>query len=171
MLEQLKEEANMTLTENGAATYISTKSHCLDLFGTIGAIRSSTEKDIIDRFVKAYSEDKNLAVKTLFFARDVREGLGERRVFRIILNYLAKYEPESVRRNIEYIAEYGRYDDLLCLIGTPCEKDALQIIEGQLKKDIASDTGVSLLAKWPLPSTHQTRKRYALHAVWHVCSE
>lgn len=93
MLEQLKEESNMTLTENGAATYISTKSHCLDLFSTIGAIRSSTEKDIIDRFVKAYSEDKNLAVKTLFFARDVREGLGERRVFRIILNYLAKYEP------------------------------------------------------------------------------
>ena len=64
MLEQLKEEANMTLTENGAETYISTKSHCLDLFSTIGAIRSSTEKDIIDRFVKAYSEDKNLAVKT-----------------------------------------------------------------------------------------------------------
>lgn len=157
MLEQLKEESNMTLTENGAATYISTKSHCLDLFSTIGAIRSSTEKDIIDRFVKAYSEDKNLAVKTLFFARDVREGLGERRVFRIILNYLAKYEPESVRRNIEYIAEYGRYDDLLCLIGTPCEKDALRIIEGQLKKDIASDTGVSLLAKW-LPSVNASNK-------------
>lgn len=157
MLEQLKEEANMTLTENGAATYISTKSHCLDLFGTIGAIRSSTEKDIIDRFVKAYSEDKNLAVKTLFFARDVREGLGERRVFRVILNYLAKYEPESVRRNIAYIAEYGRYDDLLCLIGTPCEKDALQIIEGQLKKDIVSDTGVSLLAKW-LPSVNASNK-------------
>lgn len=157
MLEYLKEESNMTLTENGAATYISTKSHCLDLFGTIGAIRNSTENDIIGRFVKAYSEDKNLAVKTLFFARDAREGLGERRVFRIILNYLAKYEPEVVRRNIEYIAEYGRYDDLLCLIGTPCEKDALRIIEGQLKKDIASDTGVSLLAKW-LPSVNTSNK-------------
>ena len=62
-----------------------------------------------------------------------------------------------MRRNIEYIAEYGRYDDLLCLIGTPCEKDALQIIEGQLKKDIASDTGVSLLAKW-LPSVNASNK-------------
>lgn len=78
-------------------------------------------------------------------------------MFRIILNYLAKYEPDSVRRNIEYIAEYGRYDDLLCLIGTPCEKDALRIIEGQLKKDIASDTGVSLLAKW-LPSVNASNK-------------
>lgn len=134
MLHYLKEESNMTLTENGASTYISTKSHCLDLFSAIGAIRKSPESDIIGRFIKAYAEDKNLAVKTLFFARDAREGLGERRVFRIILNYLAKYEPESVRRNIAYIAEYGRYDDMLCLIGTPCEKDALQIIEGQLKR-------------------------------------
>ena len=157
MLEQLKEESNITLTENGATTYISTKSHCLDLFSAIGAIRKSPESDIIGRFIKAYAEDENLALKTLFFARDAREGLGERRVFRIILNYLAKYEPESVRRNIEYIAEYGRYDDLLCLIGTPCEKDALQIIEGQLKKDIASDTGVSLLAKW-LPSVNASNK-------------
>lgn len=157
MLEQLKEESNMTLTENGAATYISTKSHCLDLFSTIGAIRKSPESDIIGRFIKAYAEDENLALKTLFFARDAREGLGERRVFRIILNYLAKYEPESVRRNIEYIAEYGRYDDLLCLIGTPCEKDVIRLIDAQLKKDIASDTGVSLLAKW-LPSVNTSNK-------------
>lgn len=157
MLEQLKEESNITLTENGATTYISTKSHCLDLFSTIGAIRKSPESDIIGRFIKAYAEDKNLAVKTLFFARDAREGLGERRVFRIILNYLAKCEPESVRRNIEYIAEYGRYDDLLCLIGTPCEKDVICLIDAQLKKDIASDTGVSLLAKW-LPSVNASNK-------------
>ena len=157
MLEQLKEESNITLTENGATTYISTKSHCLDLFSTIGAIRKSPESDIIGRFIKAYAEDENLALKTLFFARDAREGLGERRVFRIILNYLAKYEPESVRRNIAYIAEYGRYDDLLCLIGTPCEKDVIRLIDAQLKKDIASDTGVSLLAKW-LPSVNTSNK-------------
>ena len=157
MLEQLKNEANMTLTENGAMTYISTKSHCLDLFSTIGAIRRSHESDIIDRFVKAYAEDKNLALKTLFFARDAREGLGERRVFRVILNYLAKAEPGSVRRNIEYIAEYGRYDDLLCLIGTPCEKDVIRLIDAQLKKDIASDGSVSLLAKW-LPSVNTSNK-------------
>ena len=157
MLEQLKEEANITLTENGAVTYISTRSHCLDLFGTIGAIRRSTENDIIGRFVKAYTEDKNLAMKTLFFARDVREGLGERRVFRVILNHLAKTEPESVRKNIAYIAEYGRYDDLLCLIGTPCEKDAISLIDAQLKKDIISDGSVSLLAKW-LPSVNTSNK-------------
>lgn len=157
MLEQLKEESNMTLTENGAATYISTKSHCLDLFSTIGAVRKSPESDIISRFVKAYAEDKDLALKTLFFARDAREGLGERRVFRVILNYLAKTEPESVLRNIEYITEYGRYDDLLCLIGTPCEKEVIRLIDAQLKKDLASDGSVSLLAKW-LPSVNASNR-------------
>lgn len=157
MLNYLKEEANMTLTENGAMTYISTKSNCLDLFGTIGAVRKSPENNIISRFVKAYAEDKDLALKTLFFARDAREGLGERRVFRIILNYLAKTEPSVVRKNIDYIAEYGRYDDLLCLIGTPCEKDVIHLIDAQLKKDIASDGSVSLLAKW-LPSVNASNK-------------
>lgn len=157
MLEYLKEEANMTVTENGAATYISSKSNCLDLFGTIGAIRHSPESNIIERFIKAYTEDKNLALKTLFFARDAREGLGERRVFRIILNYLAKSEPGIVRKNIAYIAEYGRYDDLLCLIGTPCEKDVISLIDTQMKKDIASDGSVSLLAKW-LPSVNTSNK-------------
>lgn len=157
MLEYLREEANITLTENGATTYISTKSHCLDLFSSIGAIRKSPENDIIGRFVKALAENRDLALKTLFFARDAREGLGERRVFRVILNYLAKNQPGSVRKNIEYIAEYGRYDDLLCLIGTPCEKDVIRLIDAQLKKDIASDGSVSLLAKW-LPSVNTSNK-------------
>lgn len=43
MLEYLKEEANRTDTENGAATYVSTGSQCLDLFATIGALRSSDD--------------------------------------------------------------------------------------------------------------------------------
>ena len=32
MLEYIKKEANKTLTENGAVTYESTGSECLDLF-------------------------------------------------------------------------------------------------------------------------------------------
>ena len=156
MLNFLKTEANKTFTENGAVTYASTCSDCLDLFATIGALRRESDEEIISRFVKAYAEDPNLAMKTLFFARDVRGGLGERRVFRVILDWLAANEPASVRKNVGRIAEYGRFDDLLSLMGTPCEKDALACIKKQLDADLAAlENGgdVSLLAKW-LPSVN-----------------
>ncbi|MGM9602181.1 MAG: DUF2828 family protein [Faecousia sp.] len=153
MLEYLKHESNMTVTENGAATYISTQSYCLDMFAAIGGIRRAPEQEIVDRFLKAYAEDADIAMKILFFGRDVRGGLGERRVFRVIINWLANREPASVRKNIALIPEYGRFDDLLALMDTACEKDALSVIAKQLKEDLESGANVSLLAKW-LPSVN-----------------
>ncbi len=160
MLNFLKKEANKTYTENGAVTLRSTRSDVLDLFAKIGALRNADDSDIIARFIKAYAENPDLAMKTLFFARDIRGGLGERRVFKTILGYLAVNEPESVRKNIENIAEYGRYDDLLVLMGTPCEKETIAYIGKALAMDLASleaDGNVSLLAKW-LPSVNTSNK-------------
>ncbi len=129
MLKFLKKEANMTHTENGAVTYRSTQSECLDLFATIGALRRERDEEITNRFLRAYAEDADLAMKTLFFARDIRGGIGERRVFRTILKWLANNEPRSLEKNIQYIAEYGRYDDLLVLMGTTCEGKVLHLIK------------------------------------------
>ena len=172
-LDFLKNEVNMTTTENGAATFRTTQSDCLDLFATIGALRTADAADVVQRFIKAYAEDADLAMKTLFFARDVRGGLGERRVFRTILAYLAASEPESVRRNLAYIAEYGRYDDLLALLGTPCEADMLALVKAQLARDVealaatqatvAQPASVSLLAKW-LPSVNASNREAAANA-------
>lgn len=156
MLNYLKEESNKALTENGALTLKSTLSCCLDLFATAGGLRRETENEIINRFSRAYAEDKELAMKLLFFARDVRGGLGERRFFRVILKWLAENEPGSLKKNIEYIAEYGRYDDLLALFGTPLECRMLEYVKSQLEKDLdgmAAGKEVSLLAKW-LPSVN-----------------
>ncbi len=153
MLNHLKNEANTTLTENGAVTYASTLSDCLDLFATIGALRREADEEIITRFSRAYAENADVAMKILFFGRDVRGGLGERRVFRIIVNWLANHEPAALRRNIARIPEYGRFDDLIALMGTACEKDALDVIREQLRADMASTRDVSLLAKW-LPSVN-----------------
>ncbi len=156
MLNFLKKESNITLTENGAVTYISTTSHCLDLFFTAGAMRNSSEKDIAKAVTKAYTENPEKALKIVFFARDARGGLGERRFFRIAVRTLAEIAPEAVERNIPLFAEYGRFDDLCALMGTSCEKAAVEEIRRQLNADIDSYKNggkVSLLAKW-LPSVN-----------------
>lgn len=156
MLNELKKEANRTLTENGAATYCTTQSDCLDLFAAIGALRREDDKEIAERFARAYAEDPDLAMKILFYARDVRGGLGERRVFRTCLRWLAEYAPESVRRNIARIAEYGRWDDLFVLEGTLCESNMMHLIRRQMHADQAAleaNGNVSLLGKW-MPSVN-----------------
>ena len=159
-LEDLRKEENRTYTENGALTNRSTNSYCLDLFATIGALRNAEDNEIISRFIKAYTEDGNMAMKILFFARDIRGGLGERRVFRSILKWLSVHEADSLRKNIMHVPEYGRFDDLLSLIDGPCEKDMLSFIKEQLDKDLAAlkiGNTVSLLAKW-LPSVNTGNK-------------
>ncbi len=79
MLDLMKQEANSTTTENGAATYLTAGSDCMDLFATIGAIRCESDEEIITRFKRAYTlEDEDVAMKTLFYARDIRGGLGEK---------------------------------------------------------------------------------------------
>ena len=153
MLNYIVAEENRTLTENGAATYASSNSACLDFFATMGALRDASETEILARFQSAYAENADMALKLLFFARDVRGGLGERRLFRVILRWLALHEPQSVRKNLAYIPEYGRYDDWLPLLGTPCEREAVQRIDEQLTQDLEAGAEVSLLAKW-LPSVN-----------------
>lgn len=111
----------------------------------------------MNRFIRAYAENPDVAMKILFYVRDVRGGLGERRAFRIILKYLCEAHAASVKKNLEWIAEYGRYDDLLVLMDTPCEAIAIELLKEQLRKDVealeADSNEVSLLAKW-LPSVN-----------------
>lgn len=166
MLQAIKNEVNLTETENGAKTYASTNDYCLDLFATVGALRNAEDGEIISRFIRAYAENADLAMKILFFARDVRGGLGERRVFRTILSWLAKYQTQSADKNLEYVAEYGRYDDLLVFLGTPCEAHMIDHIRRQLNSDISAmehKKEVSLLAKW-LPSVNATNHKTVMQA-------
>ena len=46
MLFHLKNAGNITLTENGAVTPRTTGSDCLNLFATIGALRTQNEAEI-----------------------------------------------------------------------------------------------------------------------------
>ena len=156
MLNFLKNIAGRTFTENGAVTLRTSGNECLDLFATIGALRNAAEDEIAARFLRAYTENPDLAMKLLFYARDIRGGLGERRVFRVLLTWLAQNEPGVLRRNLPYVAEYGRWDDALVLLDTPLRVDAVLLLRAQFEADMdALQRGgqVSLLGKW-LPSVN-----------------
>lgn len=165
MLEYLKNELNTARTENGAVTCATTGSFCLDLFSTVGGLRCASDEDIRGRFARAFAEDRSLAMKLAFYARDVRGGLGERRIFRVILRWLAENHAATLLKSLSYVAEYGRWDDLLCLMGTPCEAAVVALIQDQLNTDqraMENKQEVSLLAKW-LPSVNtSSREQVAL---------
>ena len=149
--ECIKTESSLTYTENGAVALNTTGDARLDLFSTIGALRNADEGRIQTLFAEAYKADPLFAVKILFYARDIRGGLGERRVFQVILKYLAEYHPNAIIPNLDLIGVFGRYDDLYCLIGTQIEDSMWETMKKQFEEDLANyreGQTVSLLAKW-----------------------
>ena len=143
----LDNKQNLTYTENGARTYKSTMNGLLDLFSLGASYRTRSDVDCINLFKKAFEENETYAMKCLFYIADIRGGQGERRFFRIIAKWLAHEHPEVMRRNLKYIPEYRRWDDLYTFVGTSLEKDAFEIMRKQLALDVQSKTP-SLLAKW-----------------------
>lgn len=150
----LNEDYNVSITENGAIGYEHTKSALVDVNFKIPSFRKASVSDIYTEFKAAFLENELLAFKWLFYLRDVRGGLGERRAFRAIITALTNEYPEKMAKLISLIPEYGRFDDLYVLFGTKVEKDVLSYIWEQIEKDRAlqkEGKPISLLAKW-LPS-------------------
>ena len=165
--EKMKENANYTRTLNGAVAHASTGEACLDFFAVAGGMRYRKRDEQIRLFERAYIEDPELAMKLLFHIRDIRQGMGERQMFRTLLRHIAFTWPNSARKNAQYIAEYGRFDDLFCLLETPAHASAVQVIKEQLEKDMLSyekrqngdiDAPISLLAKW-MPSDNASSSK------------
>lgn len=151
-------------TENGAIGYKNTKSVLLDMNFKLASYRSKDVSEIVADVKRAYSENAELTLKFLFYARDILEGAGERRFFREAIKCLAndRLFPAHL---IKYIADFGRWDDVIELLDTPVEEVVINEIKIQLQKDITNyhaNKSISLLAKW-LPSINtssaDTRKK------------
>lgn len=169
LLNGLKDNANWDYTENGAICRKSTGHNLYDMFAFGGAYRFRSEEDCILLFKNAFEENPEYAVKCLFYLRDIEAGQGERRFFRVCLRWLANEHPEIAKRNLEHVVELGRWDDLYCLVKTPVEKDAFNLIKHQIAMDIKSlqkpNGAVSLCAKWLCSentSSEETRKYGAI---------
>ena len=119
----------------------------LTLFSQGLFLRDANEEEIIELFSKAYEEDQLKSLKILFFIRDKEKGLGERRIFRVILNYLGSINSEILKENLSLVPYYGRWDDLYALFDTKLESEAIELIKERLNMDLNSDTPTTL-AKW-----------------------
>jgi hypothetical protein len=158
-IEELQKSLSKTIqqTENGANGFSTSGNPILDMNFKISSYRSMTDQQIVSDFYAALAHDPVTAVKFLFFARDVRGGMGERRLFRVAFTAFARISEKAAIALIPHIAEYGRWDDVVYLFGSVSgnlDKEIVRIICGQLHRDWhekAMGRPCSLLAKW-LPS-------------------
>lgn len=152
-IDALGEQLNTSVTENGAVGYKTTMKPLLDMNFKVSSYRKDYDKNIINDFKKAYDSDKIHALKWLFYCRDIRKGLGERRLFRVVMQFLSQYDKDIVRKLLPLFSEYGRWDDLFCVVNELFE-DVAKICKETLYDDIIQmnvNDSVSLLAKW-MPS-------------------
>ena len=157
---------NESITENGAVGYRTTGSNLLDINFSVSSLRKADVETILEKWVKAYYENPTLAIKWLFFAGDIRGGLGERRLFRTIFTYICETKPELAEVLIPYIPMYARWDYVMDSIDNPnVQETILKFIKSSLFDDLdgfEAKESISLLAKW-LPSVnsknHEVRRK------------
>ena len=154
-----------SLIENskGGMYHHSSYNANLDLFA--GVSRFNSEDSIIRAFSNAYNEDRVLALANLLYILDIREGKGERRLFKVIFSHLAKTNANDARIILSYISSLGRYDYILEGLYTDIESDVIDLIKNTLNSDLNTNNP-TLLAKW-LPShrTHGVNSQTAKYLI------
>ena len=164
----LKETNNFTTTENGAIALKSTNSACLDAFGSLGAMRNNHDNGTraINIFMAAFNENRELAMRMLFYMRDIRGGQGERQLFRDIVTYLATNYPDLVKKNLPNFLKFGRADDILCLLDTSISPTVIDFITLVIRNDVVAmnkGESITLMAKW-LPSVNASSEKTKYYA-------
>lgn len=138
-IDNLKETANLTTSTNGAIMYSSTFNPLLDFNFKISSYRNGDEDTIIndwDKVMKDITIPMDVKIKYIYYLSDVREGLGERRLFRIISKYMCENYPDDFKPTLKYIPEYSRWDNLLELVNTPLKREIVSIVREQWLHDI-----------------------------------
>lgn len=158
--ELLVGDSNTTCTENGALAFRTTGKNLLDLNFAVSSLRSASADKIKDMFAKAFYENPEYAMRWLFYASDVREGLGERRLFRVCLEWLSAEQTAYAKAVLRLIPEYSRWDNILVLLDTSLKDEVVSIIREQLHDDyvaFVNNKPISLISKW-LPSCNTSSK-------------
>ncbi|PIM80715.1 DUF2828 family protein [Fusobacterium pseudoperiodonticum] len=156
-------------TWNNAVTNESTLNFNLDMFAYSSRDREQDHEKNKNRFKNALIENDKIALANLLYTLDIRNGKGERALFKSYFSALIEMNKDCAIQILPYISELGRWDYIFEGIGTEIEENVYELIRAYLMMDIKNyndNKPVSLLAKW-LPSikTHNKKKYFAVKLV------
>jgi len=153
-------------TWNNAITNESTLNFNLDMFAYSSRDPKQDYEKNKNRFKNALIENDEIALANLLYTLDIRNGKGERALFKSYFYTLIEMNKDCAIQILPYIPELGRWDYVFEGIGTEIEENVYELIRAYLMMDIKNyneNKPVSLLAKW-LPSikTHNKKNYFAV---------
>ena len=153
-------------TWNNAVTNESTLNFNLDMFAYSSRYYKQNYEKNKNRFKNALIENDEIALANLLYTLDIRNGKGERALFKSYFSTLIEMNKDYAIQILPYISELGRWDYVFEGIGTEIEENVYELIRAYLMIDIKNyndNKPVSLLAKW-LPSikTHNKKNYFAV---------
>lgn len=168
-LKELEKQNNITVTNNGETTYKSTLNSLLDLSTSIGNSRFEDDEVIVNKIVDSFKEDKVLTSKLIAYARDIREGGGDKSLGRLgFALLLLDIKKEKVSVLLDIVREYGSYKDLVYMLNENVDetspenvKELVKHMNAKLEEDRLSEKP-SLLAKY-MP-TETSKNKYVKSA-------
>ncbi|WP_315322982.1 DUF2828 family protein [Fusobacterium pseudoperiodonticum] len=156
-------------TWNNAITNESTLNFNLDMFAYSSRDPKQDYEKNKNRFKNALIENEEIAIANLLYILDIRNGKGERALFKSYFSALIEMNKDYAIQILPYISELGRWDYVFEGIGTEIEEATYDFVKAYLMMDIKNyndNKPVSLLAKW-LPSikTHNKKNYFAVKLV------
>ena len=125
----------MATGHNNDFAYTNTGDALVEFFSKAGSIlqkgkkrlhyESPVQVDTMTLFKPAFKDDEYRSLQLAMWLRDCRGGAGVRSGFRDIIKWLGENNPSWIIHNLHLIPKHGRWDDLIALMDTPCEKEAV----------------------------------------------
>ncbi len=158
LIQELQKNVTKENTKGGKY-YNSTYDANLDVFA--GVTRYQDTDDMILKYKKALAENETLALANLLYILDIRDGKGERLIFKTLFKHLCKNNKDAALKILPFISDLGRWDYILVGLDTTIDSEVVELIKKTLESDKNSEIP-TLLAKW-LPShrTHNVKNEIA----------